>query len=306
MAQRQYRFFPRQLEFRRLPRWQTLRIGHWLMFLIGVGIGAWVVAYFTFRWRPSPTVRAALHRQKTEEYQLSVIQMRQDSIQYLTQATDSIERHIYHQLVPMTPLDKQKKMESQPLGKGFLSEDTLSRYLARTEEMLRSLVRAEAVLQSPELRSPHLPRLLPCECKEIGAGVGSLIHPLTEAVQKHEGIDFLTSENTIVLATAEGLVRGIETSRPGEGARILIQHSPTLLTVYYPVNPQVQVGQWISAGSIIGTVARLSVGKVPFLHYEVRVADEATDPFPYLWGQMSWEERLHWKQVLALQSHGLH
>lgn len=277
-----------------------------MVFLLGVIVGGWGGAYLLFYWRPSPALQAITRKQEADGQHLALLAVQRDSLERLTFATDSIEHRIYQQIVPPLPTDSiQPETTTRPLPMDALSEEVLTWRLAQVEYMLRSLIRSEALLQSPELRSARLPRRLPCDCPEMGAGPRELIHPLTGQIQRHEGIDFLISEGKPVRATAEGLIRSIEGKR-GEGMRILIQHTPTLATLYYPVNPEVQPGQWVSAGSVIGTVVRLPLGRMPLLHYEVLVEGEPTDPFPYLWGAFTLTERLHRKHALLLQPNGLH
>lgn len=307
MSRRQYRFLPHQLEFRRLPRWRALRIGRVFVFLLGIAIGVVGMSYLVLRWRPSPALQAAEERQKREAQRLSALTTYRDTLYRTLQAVDSVERRIYQQLVPSVPTESltgDTIIRSVPSA-NVLSEDSLTKYLAKTEQMLRSLMRNEELLNGPELRSPRLPRGLPCECPEIGAGMRELSHPLTAQPQKHDGIDFLVSEGAPVRATAEGLIRSIEGDRP-EGAKIIIQHTPNLATAYFPVIPEVQVGQWISMGSIIGRVGRVALARIPVLHYEVLVEDKPTDPFPFLWGAFTLTERNHRRQALMLQPNGLH
>lgn len=306
MTRRQYRFLPRQLEFRRLPRWRTLRLGRLVIFLLGVVVGVWGGAYLLFQWRPSPALQAAIENQEAENEHLAILTAQKDSMERLTLAADSVERRIYQQIVPPAPAESvQAETTARYPHLNALSEEVLTWRLAQVEYMLRSLIRSEEILQSPELRSARLPRRLPCDCPDMGAGPRELIHPLTGQPQRHEGIDFLISEGKPVRATAEGLVRTIEGSRT-DGMRIIIQHTPDLATLYYPVNPEVQPGQWVSAGSVIGTVVRLPLGRMPLLHYEVLVDGKPTDPFPYLWGALTLSERLHRKHALLLQPNGLH
>ncbi|MCS6894576.1 MAG: M23 family metallopeptidase [Bacteroidia bacterium] len=307
MSRRQYKFLPRQLEFRKLPRWRTLRFGTILIFLLGLGVGMWGGAYLLFRWYPSASIQTAADRYEKEKRELTALTIYKDTLERLTRSTDSIERHIYRQLVPATPSDTEAALTSpvHSVGNVSLSEDTIVKYLARAEEILRSLMKVDEVLQSEELRSPRLPRQLPCDCPDIGAGPGKLMHPLTGEPQMHEGIDFLVSEGKVIHTTAEGLVRSIEGDR-SKGARVVIQHTSNLATVYYPVIPEVEPGQWVSTGVSIGRVARLAMSRMPVLHYEVLLNDKPTDPFLYLWGHFSAEERAKWKQATALQTNGLH
>ncbi|MCX7606615.1 MAG: hypothetical protein N2170_05040, partial [Bacteroidia bacterium] len=173
VTQRQYKFLPKQLEFRRLPRWRTLRIGRWSMFMLAVVGGAWSTAYLLFRWWPSAEVRKA--REKNEHYlqELHLLTGQRDTLKTLTLQVETMEKRMYASLVPSS--DSHQRSSPPLLPHNFappLSEDTLKAYLSRAEAALVGLLRAQGVLHSAELRSPRLPRKLPCACEELGAGFG--------------------------------------------------------------------------------------------------------------------------------------
>ncbi|MCX8112641.1 MAG: M23 family metallopeptidase [Bacteroidia bacterium] len=306
MSRWQYRFVPRYLEFRRLPRWRSWGWIRFFAFLIGMALGVWGGARLLLYWYPTHRLQAALETYETEEKHLFTLLSHRDSIERLNRLADSLDRHLYHQIVPPIPSETLIPGKTTlPTVSAVLSEDTLYRYLTRVEEMLRILTRADEVLQNSELRSSRLPRRLPCQCPAMGAGPRELNHPLTGRSQPHKGVDFLITKGSLVWATAEGLVRSIEGSRK-EGAEVLIQHTPNLATLYYPVIPEVEPGQWVAAGSIIGKVGQASVARMPFLHYEVWVDGRPADPFMFLWGELDLRERQQRKQALLLQTHGLH
>ncbi|MCX7606089.1 MAG: M23 family metallopeptidase, partial [Bacteroidia bacterium] len=133
-----------------------------------------------------------------------------------------------------------------------------------------------------------------------------VIHPILGNSYPHQGIDFLVGEGSPIWATAEGVISRVELQNGGDAAKIYIQHTPTLSTAYYPVNPRVQVGQWVTIGTLIGTVTRIPLARAPFLHYEVWVHHETVDPLPFLWGHFSFAERQRWKQAFSRQTHALH
>lgn len=306
MTRRHYRFLYRELRFRQLPRWQTLRLGRLFLFALGAAVGAIGGAFLLFRWYPSPTIRNADAQRAAEKERLVRLTLHLDTLRQLNAAVESLEKRLYHQLVPAGGLDTlTDTLSSFVASGGTLSEDSLTAYVMRVEGMLQWLLRTEALLHSHELRSPYLPRQLPCDCPEMGAGLGELHHPLTGQLQKHEGIDFLASEGKLVWATADGFVQSVE--RLSDGAsRVTLRHTPTLTTVYFPLSPQVQIGQWVSAGTLLGTVVPLPFGRMGFLHYEVRIEGKAVDPMLFLWGRFTPAEQQYWKQALSLQTDGIH
>lgn len=263
-----------------------------------------------FRWWP--TERLKQLRQANQELQahLKRLQAERDTLSVIIGKVDSLEKALYHSLVPSVDsteeLAKAPTEAPLPLRRVSLSVETLQTYLGRVEGALKALGRAERTLQHPEFHSPRLPRFTPCECEAIGAGFGVVRHPILDTEYPHQGIDFLTGEGTLVRATAEGLVVQVERFTPEGLAKVSIQHSEVLRTVYYPLQPDVQVGQWVSARTPLGRVARIPLSKAPFLHYEIRVKNEVVDPLPYLWGSFTQEQMQKWRQAFAHQTYGLH
>ncbi|MCS6790066.1 MAG: M23 family metallopeptidase [Bacteroidia bacterium] len=306
MAHRHYRFFPKRLEFRRLPSWAHPQ--RWtvpLLLLIGALGGVALFAYLILEVMPSPSLHQLHQREIDLERRHYAISLLHDSLKLKLQQAESLEKAIYATLVP--PADSAYSVPSTPpLPEIPLSEETLSYYLTRLETHLRYLIRNEELLQTPELRSLCLPRRAPCACEGIAAGMGTLLHPVLSTPYPHQGVDFLASEGSLVWATAEGIVTQIEITGRGEPAKVYIQHMPHLLTAYYPVHPTVQVGQWVAQGTSIGRVARIPLAKVSFLHYEVWLRGEATDPLLYLWGSFPIEERQRIKSSFQRPVHGVH
>lgn len=307
MVRRRYRFLPHPLEFRRLSPWHFSQVGKWLIFLLTV-VGLTILgAYALFYFWPSAAVRKARDINLQSRQRLLMLTEHRNTLQQLTTQADSLEKSMYNELIPPTdsaPFSAHNKQEL-PSIRG-LSEDTLRVYLSRVEADLLALVRIEAILHSPEIRSSRLPRQLPCACEELAAGFGTVLHPVLGTSYPHRGVDFLTVEGTVVWATAEGVVAQVEKEEGSEASKVYIQHTRNLRTVYYPLHPRVQVGQWVAPGTPIGTVQRIPLARAPFLHYEVWVEGEPTDPLLYLWGAFSWSDRQRYKNAFERQSHALH
>ncbi|MCS7162810.1 MAG: M23 family metallopeptidase [Bacteroidia bacterium] len=302
-----YRFHPRDLRFRQLPFWRKIRWGWLTLFLLAFVAGAAGAAYLASYWWPSPLLRQARRREAEAQAQLQKLQADLHELRSLTSRIESLHQAIYQELVPQaeTTLTSPSTLRREALSYP-LAEDTLTLYLNRAEALMRSLIRAEPILYSPELRSTLLPRSLPCTCREIGAGFGWVLHPLLGQPYQHAGIDLLMGEGEVVRATAEGLVARIQNLYPSEGYQVVIQHTPALATYYYPLQPRVEVGQWVAPGTPIGTVVRLTLSRMPFLHYEVRVNGESVNPLDYLWGEFSVEERGHFQKAFQQPTYGLH
>ncbi|HEY0742028.1 MAG TPA: M23/M56 family metallopeptidase [Chryseosolibacter sp.] len=118
--------------------------------------------------------------------------------------------------------------------------------------------------------------------KEI-IGFGERLHPATNKMRHHTGIDFSTDEGVEVMATADGTV--VETTyNDMKGNFVVIRHSDQFVTQYYHLQKsQVTKGATIKKGQVIGLVGStgvLSTGN--HLHYEVLKDGTAVNPAEYL------------------------
>lgn len=98
----------------------------------------------------------------------------------------------------------------------------------------------------------------------------------------HEGIDIPAAHGSEVRAVASGLVAYADWAGT-YGLLIKIDHGNGLETRYAHLSRlQVQPGERVSAGQVIGRVGSTGRSTAPHLHFEVRVNGEAVDPIPWL------------------------
>ncbi|MCL1818576.1 MAG: M23 family metallopeptidase [Spirochaetaceae bacterium] len=94
----------------------------------------------------------------------------------------------------------------------------------------------------------------------------------------HYGIDYATPRGTPVLATATGKVV-MAKERVLTGFSIVIEHLPGVYSLYYHMDKlDVQEGQMVAAGDIIGASGFTGLSTGPHLHWEIRVAGNAVEP----------------------------
>lgn len=103
----------------------------------------------------------------------------------------------------------------------------------------------------------------------------------------HQAMDFGAPAGTEVMAAVDGTITSIVTSDMLDYAVIKISHANDLTTVYKFIDPMegLEVGQKVSRGQVIGTVAAASGSENAdgdHLHFEVYKANEPVDPDDYL------------------------
>ncbi|HEX6350523.1 MAG TPA: M23 family metallopeptidase [Candidatus Dormibacteraeota bacterium] len=104
----------------------------------------------------------------------------------------------------------------------------------------------------------------------------------------HMGVDLAAPEGTPVLAPADGVVvlTGAEGSLGryfGYGNHIVIAHGGQLETIYGHLDQvNVQAGDWVGRGQVIGLEGSTGYSTGPHLHFEVHAGGQLADPATYL------------------------
>ncbi len=117
---------------------------------------------------------------------------------------------------------------------------------------------------------------------ELMSGFGIRQDPFTGAPAMHTGIDLHGRPGEAVRASADGTVTAAGWSG-GFGRVVDIDHGGGLSTRYAHLSAiDVQVGQRIKAGQMVGRLGSTGRSTGPHLHYETRVNGEAVDPHKFL------------------------
>ncbi len=104
----------------------------------------------------------------------------------------------------------------------------------------------------------------------------------------HEGVDITAALGETVYAAHAGIVQSIVEDAL-YGTVLTVDHGDGTRTVYANLaeQPAVKVGDWVEAGSIlgsVGTTALCEIGQGTHLHFSVEVDGVAADPLSYLPG----------------------
>lgn len=138
-----------------------------------------------------------------------------------------------------------------------------------------------AELGAGELPPDYMPSIYPTFGR-ISDGWGLRVHPITNEIEFHFGIDIANQPGTPIYATASGIVVKTDFDL-GYGKRILIDHGNGYQTLYgHLYSYLVRVGDEVGKGQIIGLMGNSGTSTGPHLHYEVRNAEGKVNPTAYL------------------------
>jgi len=150
---------------------------------------------------------------------------------------------------------------------------------ARTEEgRLQDL---QALVHDRSARLASTPSILPTR-GWITSGFGMRTSPFTGIKSMHEGLDVATRIGNPVKVTADGVVTyaGVKS---GYGKVVIVDHGFSMATRYGHLSAiEVEPGQEVRRGELVGRVGNTGRTTGPHLHYEVRLAGVPVNPKRYI------------------------
>lgn len=116
----------------------------------------------------------------------------------------------------------------------------------------------------------------------VSSGYGPRPDPFGGPPRVHQGIDFSATSGTPILASADGVVV-IASDQSGYGNCTVIDHGNGLATLYgHQSRYNVEIGDKVTRGQVIGFVGSTGHSTGPHLHWEVREFGQPVDPVPFL------------------------
>lgn len=116
------------------------------------------------------------------------------------------------------------------------------------------------------------------EYKDISSDFGERIHPITNEVKFHRGIDIPAPENTDVLASDDGVVI-FSGNQNGYGNIVKIKHFDGKKTIYaHNTSNMVQEGDIVKRGQVIAKVGSTGNSTGNHVHFEVVLDGENVNP----------------------------
>ena len=123
------------------------------------------------------------------------------------------------------------------------------------------------------------------------SGFGMRIHPIYKRRRMHAGLDFTAPAGTPVQATGAARVKSVKKLRSGYGWHVILDHGYGFRTLYAHLSRiDVEQGQQVERGQVLGLVGSTGASTGPHLHYEVHNRGTKVDPIHYCMDGLSAEE----------------
>lgn len=143
--------------------------------------------------------------------------------------------------------------------------------------MPENLIRTEP----EEVLSGDIPSIYPTFGR-ISDAWGTRIHPITNNLDFHYGLDIANEIGTPIYATAAGVVISDE-YESGYGKRILVDHGNGYRSMYaHLYSSRVKAGDVVTKGQIIALMGNSGLSTGPHLHYEVHFNERKLNPANFL------------------------
>lgn len=172
--------------------------------------------------------------------------------------------------------------EFRRLFNGWKSMDNSSQLAIAPARAIAAPAGAAVQIFTP--RKVSIPSRMPVDSPAFTSSFGMRTHPILGGRRAHKGVDLAMPAGSPIYATADGTISRADWYS-GYGLYVAIEHGGELQTRYGHMSRlNVEAGQQVKKGDIIGYVGSTGRSTGPHLHYEVRIAGEAVNPVPYLNG----------------------
>ena len=173
-----------------------------------------------------------------------------------------------------------------PAAQQGVSMSSLEQQLANLSVLLNDrndkLVAMETMLMQDSLDKNKFPSVAPVNGGDYSSNFGWRIDPFTGQSAMHEGVDFMATEGTPIMASAAGIVV-YSGFHPQYGNMVEIDHGDDIVTRYgHASRLLVKVGQVVRRGQEIAEVGSTGRSTGNHLHFEVRYKGIAQNPRRFL------------------------
>ena len=138
----------------------------------------------------------------------------------------------------------------------------------------------------PEYSAPEYSGdwVVPCSYSYVSSPFDPYrLHPILGYVRPHNGVDLEANMGTPVYATRSGTVTVADYEWDGAGNYVYINHGDGYSSVYMHMDYYiVSVGEYVSAGEVIGYVGTTGLSEGPHLHFGIAYNGAYVNPANYI------------------------
>ncbi|MEM9067255.1 MAG: M23 family metallopeptidase [Myxococcota bacterium] len=142
----------------------------------------------------------------------------------------------------------------------------------------------------------------PVELGRFGRGFGYV--RIRRPDLRHNGVDIVADEGSVVRAVADGIVAYSDNGVRGFGNMVMIVHPNGWVSMYaHNYRTTVQPGWRVRRGERIAFVGNTGISRGPHLHFELRINGRPTNPLTRFDGRPWIDAYRQWRAMLADDSY---
>ena len=169
-----------------------------------------------------------------------------------------------------------------PSGGKLSPADELNRLSEAVKEQTQRLTALERLMARAGKAVAALPSRWPVR-GAVNSEFGTRQSPWTSGLEFHSGLDIRAEKGTAIYAPASGTVV-LAGAHQEYGTAIILDHGQDVRSLYGHLSRlNVQPGQRVERGGLIGWTGNTGRSSGPHLHYEILVRGQAVNPRAYLW-----------------------
>ena len=304
MKKIKYHFNTHTLRFDKVEVPLKVRLLQLFGFIAASIVTGVVIVAILFQYIDSP--KEKLLRQQNEIYKAnySVIQDRVRRLELQMNELESRDNEVYRSIFESSPIpDSARLKDIEALKEVRMIQNLSSTQLltnlitqlnnlsVRSAFQDKSYVEVSVMVKNKEKLLRAIPAIQPLSntnLNRIASGFGKRIDPLYKEYRVHFGLDFAAPSGTPIYATADGVVKVAGFNSDGYGNKVVIDHGFGYQTLYgHMVRINVNPGQSVVRGSVIGYVGSTGKSTGPHCHYEVIKNGTKVDPVYYFYNDLT-------------------
>jgi len=315
MGKTNYRFNPDTLSFDKIER-NIKTLVRKMLGYVSTGLVSGLIFFFLFLQFFDPPQTKRLKRQN--EQLLSQYNLMNKDFEKVSKVLEDIQNrddNIYRVIFEAEPIPSSVRMAGFGGANRYskLEDMDNSELIISTTRKLDILskqvfVQAKSyddvakMAMNKEKMIASMPSIMPVsnrDLKQTASGWGMRIHPIYKIPRFHYGMDFTAATGTDVFATGIGVVKSAS-RETGYGNIIVIDHGYGYETFYAHLSKiNVQIGQKVNRGDVIGFVGSTGTSTAPHLHYEVSKNGTKVNPQNYYFQDLT---PLEYEKMISIAS----
>ncbi len=307
MKKAKYYYNTNSLRYEKIQEPWTVQLLRIFGFLCATIIFALVIVVFAFKYLDSPQEKKLKRDLSQMELKFEDLDKKIFFYEKVLTGLQERDENIYRTIFEADPIPTSVREAGFGGGKrfkhlaSFSNSELMVKISKRIETIGKQLyIQSKSydqvvdLIKNKENMFASIPAIQPVanrDLRRIASGFGMRMHPIYKTRRMHAGLDFSAPSGTDVYATGKGTVTKVERLKRGYGNYVVIDHGFNYQTLYAHLSEiNVQKGQRIKRGDVIGAVGNTGTSTAPHLHYEVIKNGKKIDPVNFFYNDLSPDE----------------